>query len=404
MLNSGQVGHIPVMKGDRIFVAKCVYQFTDPKRWDVVVFKNPVDPRINYIKRMVGLPNEEIEIIDGDVYADGKITRKPKGVQDELWMCVYDNDYQPSRPSQKRFNGRSWSQPFVNDINANGIESKWDLSADGPTVFSLSSDSGEINSIVYDTSLGNDFRATYAYDDPRQYGDMPICSDLMVRFYVRKSAEGIVGIDLRKYGKRYRGWVDSGNMFVGYYDDNGKVVVLDSKSVDISGDDKVILRFANVDHRLVLEYGDEELASNLGDSPDSLGQRKAIMPRVSIFGGGEIELSHVGVFRDIHYIGHIPRRGPLRASEGNAFKLEADQFFVLGDNSPASADSRYWAIEGLGNSETRYRMGTVPRDYLVGKAFFVYWPGPFRPSDKFIRIIPHVEGMKIIKGGRHAQN
>ena len=42
---------MPVIKGDRIFVAKCVYQFTKPKRWDVVVFKNPTEPSINYIKR-----------------------------------------------------------------------------------------------------------------------------------------------------------------------------------------------------------------------------------------------------------------------------------------------------------------------------------------------------------------
>ena len=137
--------------------------------------------------------------------------------------------------------------------------------------------------------------------------------------------------------------------------------------------------------------------------PFPLSCRKDVEPRVSIFGGGEIELSHVGIFRDIHYLSYDMRIGPLRASEGKAFKLEADQFFVLGDNSPASSDARYWRTAGLGNGDREYRMGTVPRDYLVGKAFFVYWPGPFRPHDKFIRIIPHVEGMKVIKGGR-AQN
>ena len=35
---------LPVMKGDRIFVLKCIYQFFKPERWDVVVFKDPHDP------------------------------------------------------------------------------------------------------------------------------------------------------------------------------------------------------------------------------------------------------------------------------------------------------------------------------------------------------------------------
>ena len=415
-LKSGQIGPMPVMKGDRIFVAKCVYQFTDPKRWDVVVFKNPIDPRINYIKRMIGLPGEEIEIIDGDVYADGKIARKPDGVQQELWMVVYDNDYQPARPEQKRFNGHAWSQPFVNDINEDGQVSKWNLSAEGPAVFTLSSEPGQTNTIVYDTSVGNDFRATYAYDEPAAYPYMPICSDLMVRFFVEKNYDGFVGVDMSKYGRRYRGGVEGGlagnmnSMVIAYYDDDGKIVELARNAVNQGLDGKTILRFANVDHQLVLEYGDQKLVYDLGEDPDSLGERKKVMPRVSIFGGGQIKLSHVGIFRDIHYIeqdrirdsvtGDIIEEG-TRAREGRPLKLEDDQFFVLGDNSPASLDSRYWATSGLGNNKLKYRPGTVPRDYLVGKAFFVYWPGPFRPgdSDRFIRIIPNIEGMKIIKGG-----
>ncbi|MHC4867148.1 MAG: signal peptidase I, partial [Planctomycetota bacterium] len=89
-------GTSPVANGDRILVLKCIYQFFEPKRWDVVVFKNPLDPAINYIKRLIGRPGESLEIIDGDIYINGQIARKPDKVQDELWMPVYDNDYQPA--------------------------------------------------------------------------------------------------------------------------------------------------------------------------------------------------------------------------------------------------------------------------------------------------------------------
>jgi len=85
---------MPVSSGDRILVLKCVYQFLDPRRWDVVVFKNPGEPRQNFIKRLIGRPGEEVEIIDGDIYINGQIARKPPEVQKQLWMPVYDSDYQ----------------------------------------------------------------------------------------------------------------------------------------------------------------------------------------------------------------------------------------------------------------------------------------------------------------------
>ena len=96
-----------VNNGDRILVLKYLYQFTEPKTWDVVVFKNPTEPPVNFIKRLVGRPGETVQIIDGDVYINGQIRRKPPHVQDVLWLVAYDNDYQPD---PQRINTR-WQQP-----------------------------------------------------------------------------------------------------------------------------------------------------------------------------------------------------------------------------------------------------------------------------------------------------
>ena len=56
-------------------------------------------------------------------------------------------------------------------------------------------------------------------------------------------------------------------------------------------------------------------------------------------------------------------RGRPRSDRSVDFPLAADQFFMLGDNSPNSQDSRLW-----GNDHW------VDRDLLIGKAMFVYWP------------------------------
>jgi len=389
----------PVVKGDRIFVLKCIYQFTDPRRWDVVVFKNPLNPRENYIKRMIAGPGEMVEIIDGDVYIDGKIARKPAKVQEELWMCIYDNDYRPVNPETKRFNGHVWHQPF-----RNFRDSEWNLEESNGTVFSLDSPTGQINTIIYNTNVGNDFRAIYAYDNSRYYRNMPICSDLMVRFYVGPDSAGIVGAGLSKYGIGYTGWIDfSGEMVLEKVTDQERLELKRLRINAIDSDRPVLFRFANVDRQLILEFGDEKLKYDLGLGRGDAGQRRTdIMPEAAIFGTGKLALSRIGIFRDIHYMTYSAdskEREILRAREGESFGLGKDEFFVLGDNSPHSLDCRWWDKPGTGNNGREYRQGTVPRDYLVGKAFFIYWPGPTRPFAKWPRIIPYIGGIKVIHGG-----
>ena len=85
--------------GDRILVSKFSYDLGDPKRWDVIVFKNPLDAKQNYIKRLVGLPGESIKIRDGDIYvkapdAEGyQIARKPNNKLLAMTRLVADTQY-----------------------------------------------------------------------------------------------------------------------------------------------------------------------------------------------------------------------------------------------------------------------------------------------------------------------
>lgn len=60
------------MIGDRIFVDKISYRFHGPERGDVIVFKYPLDEKKDFVKRLVGLPGDEIEIRDGRIYVNGR--------------------------------------------------------------------------------------------------------------------------------------------------------------------------------------------------------------------------------------------------------------------------------------------------------------------------------------------
>lgn len=53
---------------DRLITNRLAYKFSSPQRGDVIVFPYPDDTSILYVKRIIGLPGERVDIIDGDVY------------------------------------------------------------------------------------------------------------------------------------------------------------------------------------------------------------------------------------------------------------------------------------------------------------------------------------------------
>ena len=88
-----------VFNGDRIVVNKQVSEF---KRFDVVVFKNPEEPYVNYIKRLIGLPSETIQFRQGDVYAMAEGEQEPTirrkadpATQQDIQLLVYDDAHPP---------------------------------------------------------------------------------------------------------------------------------------------------------------------------------------------------------------------------------------------------------------------------------------------------------------------
>lgn len=60
-----------IMMNDRIFGNRLSYHSEDPKRFDIVIFRYPDDPSTLFIKRIIGMPGETLEIRGGKVYVDG---------------------------------------------------------------------------------------------------------------------------------------------------------------------------------------------------------------------------------------------------------------------------------------------------------------------------------------------
>lgn len=108
--------------GDRILVSKFDYLFRDPQRWDVLVFKYPTDARVNYIKRLVGLPGEKLHIEGGDVYirkADNEpweLARKPPHKALAMMQVVSDTQHQA-----RDLVARGWPSLWQPQPDAQGV-------------------------------------------------------------------------------------------------------------------------------------------------------------------------------------------------------------------------------------------------------------------------------------------
>jgi signal peptidase I len=117
--NCGQGGidlkNVPRNDGDQLLVSKYAYLFSDPNRWEVVVFLNPNNPNQAYVKRVVGLPGETIYIRDGDVYIDGRLQRKTMAEQRAIRIPVFDQNFRAS--------GVNWIPRWLTDLEwSNGDE------------------------------------------------------------------------------------------------------------------------------------------------------------------------------------------------------------------------------------------------------------------------------------------
>lgn len=63
-----------LIEGDRILVNKLIYRFKEPRRGDIIVFRYPLNPKRDFIKRLIGLEGETVEINNGNIFINGEPT------------------------------------------------------------------------------------------------------------------------------------------------------------------------------------------------------------------------------------------------------------------------------------------------------------------------------------------
>lgn len=106
--------------GDRFFANRLAYINKDPKRFDVIVFKFPDDEKTTFVKRIIGLPGESLNIIDGKVYIDDAA----EPLDDSFALEKMNGSYGPYQIPEGCYfvlgdnrnhsnDSRFWEHPFV---------------------------------------------------------------------------------------------------------------------------------------------------------------------------------------------------------------------------------------------------------------------------------------------------
>ena len=353
---------------------KYMYNFAPPQPWDVVVFKNPQDNHENYIKRLIGLPGETIEIVHGDVFVsygpdpNRYIRRKTPSAQEAMWQIVFDNDYRLD-PDYRNFgNAPSWVK--------SGAErgGPWNLQANDGRCFVFDPKGDASPAEVFLQADPAVFRPTYGYNsqggaysdehvsDPR----VDVCTDLKLSAVLMPGAEGpsTVTLKLSSFGNEFEaefhtdGTVSltcvSSDLLEGRVSKPGRVApFVPGKGRTIALTNVDFRAGLWVDGRCVVETTDEEYPCPVGPNVPGRFYRglarqietQVEPPRVRISAqGARCELRHVALHRDEYYT--APKVAPIPAGPVGEYAADINR---------AHDDPERRAYRHLAPDDTRHR-------------------------------------------------
>lgn len=306
--------------GNRILVDRTAYSWRSPRRWETVVLRSPDDPETLCVKRVVGLPGETVNLSDGDLVIDGRVVAKPVRTQRVLAVAVADakdaaERWRAEREGTWTFRDARWVHPagrkHVTDWLAyHHVE---------PTTAAGKSESPILDGSPTDQS------------ESRRLNPV---ADVLLRCKIHGAVDGACYLRARSRGDDFRVSLPLGTGAVRLSHNGNRV-----RAARVAGGhhESLAVELVVSDHKLrVLLAGKPALEYEFEPIPREDSDEGSILS----IGASEsaLEVDEIDVSRDVYYT-QAPRNP-------RQYRLSADEYFVLGDNSPHSVDSRQWAARG----------------------------------------------------------
>ncbi len=412
-LDLDRIGECP---GDRLLVQKHIFDFRSPRRWEMAVFRNP-HPKPGeaieaFIKRIVGLPGEAVLIHDGDIFINGQIARKSLADFQALRLLVYDNNQIPKdAPTPFRWAGSDGS--------------RWQV-VEGGREFRMPEHSDErlfhwlcYQNLVRDKDAPGGWKKDKLRDLTGYNGGHALdwlVHDLMIECDLTPQGAGSIGLAVTD------GYDDvliqipvvhtsptvpatchltSAPESGARPEDASKAGLLREARFHLVEGKTYRIACGLVDRRLFVVVDGKEIFGTIDLPSVAPGrERRALDSPLSRTGGGfgpvslasrsvGLKVSNLRLYRDIHYTGRDGSNGVAHAIDV-PITLGTDEYYVLGDNSANSYDSRKWE----GGPAVRHA-------HLVGKPFLLHLPARLTEwtwfNEKRALAVPDWSRMKILR-------
>ena len=404
---------MPDIEGKRLLIDRASLLPHRLRRWEIVAMRRPTHADEIVVKRIVGMPGETVEIRDGDVYINGEISRKNAAEQSAVAVPVHDAGYRPTleqpipprwRPESRNTRWQFAEDRYKHTAEADSEPIDWLVYHHGRPGPLRNSFPGNMGATAGQASSGTLFqqaasptgfvespvRDLYGYNQsrPRRDEDVHAVADLMLSFSLaRESDRGMVCIRatdgvkvfetrLRFNGERLRfeatvradrPIADVGEMqssgtgpFFGRKTHFAGIRLAENMDLSPSRQDFAFLLTTDGNGEVTVQGRENHVCVSLIDRQFMLTvdgrttfsipfkRSEHVVPTTTPFAigvqGMAASVGRLRICRDVYYTDPIglPPRGAIR--------LAADEYYVLGDNSPSSEDSRFWPDCGVVNA------------------------------------------------------
>ncbi|MCB9935143.1 MAG: signal peptidase I [Planctomycetes bacterium] len=349
------------ISGDRVLVDKFTYAYRDPERWEPVVFRYPLRRTDPYVKRCIALPGEQVLIARGDVYVrlPGndriELLRKTPRAREVLWLPIIED----------LSSNTAWVRHFKRDGDLEFEDGRIHLRKRASVIFPRGeTDDKPGDQMDHDASFG-------ATETPKDRYNRHMVGDLRLRAEVTLEEGGECVLTLVRdedsYVLELRPALGACKLFHLSDGQSRELALEQTSAIDFgTGEREIAYSLADGELLLLLD-GIEQFRIEVGTplldqlrkrdaegrinlaGPTALelakaepaGGRKA---RIEITGGAESggTLRIKAIERDVYYVGRVQEWLSDQPELPFQVELGEDHYLVLGDNSPGSADCRYW--------------------------------------------------------------
>jgi signal peptidase I len=343
--------------GERVWIDRWARSLNRLRRWDPVAFhhrfsdESSSQHRQLAVKRVIGLPGEQIEIASGEIYANGTLVRKSMEQFRDMAILLFDTYYRPGETKEipDRF------QPV-------GQGSRWQRLATGyqfedPRVTDSTSppqSSSELDQLLYqhwacmahqvpwkDRTATSRIVDHYPYNHGLSRGQLLPVSDLLFKCSLTIGDNGLLIISLFSEGDCFEVWFD---LNTERYELRRNADSIASGAF-LHGLKRTSyeLEFAVVDHQVILVVNGRSWLRqpfSPGDATEAvaLPALNAEHPLMIAARDLELQIHRMRLYRDIYWTGssHTAQKWQAKG------RLQPNEYLLLGDNVPVSDDCRQW--------------------------------------------------------------